>query len=158
MSLSEVYAALSGLSATLEREQERAKHREEIIDRLHEENQLLRRGELQQMHDPVRNALYRLLDRVRQAQRNPPDAEGVPQVLDLIGAELVEAIERTGMEKYEVAVGDPYDRDRHRPLGPVPVTDKGLDGTVVEVCADGFARGEQIVRRAQVRVGKYQED
>jgi molecular chaperone GrpE (heat shock protein) len=158
VSLVEVHAALSGLSATLEREQERAKHREEIIDRLHEENQLLRRGELQQMYEPVRAALFRLYDNLGRAVQDPPDAEHIVPLLRAIGDELAEALGRTGIEKYEVGLGDLYDRELHRPLGPAPVTDEDLDGRVVEICSDGFARGEQIVRRAQVRVGKYQED
>ncbi|GAB3686849.1 hypothetical protein GCM10027589_55510 [Actinocorallia lasiicapitis] len=158
MSLVEIHAVLSGLSATLEKEQERARHREEIIDRLHEENQLLRRGELQQMHEPVRAALFRLYDVVRRAELTPPDSANVAPLLAMIGDELAEALGRTGVEKYDVSPGDVYDRDLHRPLGAAPVEDKALDGRVVEVCSDGFTRGEQIVRRAQVRVGKYQED
>lgn len=158
VSLVEVHAALSGLSATLEREHERAKHREEIIDRLHEENQLLRRGELQHMHEPVRAALYRLYDIVRRAEQEPPDGEHVAPLLEMIGDELAEALGRTGVERYPVEFGDVYDSTLHRPLSATPVTDPALDGKVVEVCAQGFIRGEQIVRRAQVRVGKYRED
>ncbi|WP_344237905.1 nucleotide exchange factor GrpE [Actinocorallia libanotica] len=154
----ELRDALLGLSARLEREHERAKHREEIIDRLHREIQHLRRGELQQLHEPVRGALYRLYDLVRRAELDPPRGDHVAPLLQMIGDELAEALGRTGVELIEVEFGDPYDSARHRPLGTEPVTDRALDGRVVEVCADGFARGELVVRRAQVRVGKYQED
>ncbi len=158
MTPAELRDALLGLSARLEREHERAKHREEIIDRLHRENQHLRRGELQQLHEPVRGALYRLYDLVRRAELEPPQGDHVAPLLQMIGDELAEALGRTGVELIEVEFGDPYDSARHRPLGTEPVADRSLDGRVVEVCADGFARGELVVRRAQVRVGKYQED
>ncbi|WP_344451160.1 nucleotide exchange factor GrpE [Actinocorallia aurantiaca] len=158
VTLAELRDALLGLSARADREHERAKHREEIIDRLHRENQQLRRGELQQLHEPVRGALYRLYDLVRRAELDPPDGDHVAPLLRMIGDELSEALGRTGVELFEVEFGEPYDSARHRPLGSEPVTDRSLDGRVVEVCADGFARGELVVRRAQVRVGKYQED
>ncbi len=158
MTLAELRDALLGLSASVEREHERAKHREEIIDRLHRENQHLRRGELGRVHEPVQGALYRLYDLVRRAELDPPDGTHVAPLLRMIGDELAEALGRTGVELFEVEFGEPYDSARHRPLGTEPVTDRALDGKVVEVCADGFARGELVVRRAQVRVGKYRED
>ncbi|MCD0448717.1 nucleotide exchange factor GrpE [Actinocorallia sp. API 0066] len=156
--LAELCSALSGLTAMVGREHERARHREEIIDRLHRENESLRRGELDQLHEPVRAALYRLYDLVRRAEVQPPDGEHVAPLLGMIGDELAEALGRTGVEIFEVEFGEPYDSARHRPLGVEPVTDRGLDGKVVEVCREGFARGDVIVRRAQVRVGKYRED
>lgn len=157
MTLVQVHAALSGLSASLEREHERAKHREEIIDRLHEENQQLRRGELQQMHEPVRNALYRLYDLVRRAEQDPPEAGHIAALLSAIGDELAEALGRTGVERFQVAAGERFDNSLHRPVGAQTVADPELDGTVAEVCSDGFKRGEQTVRRAEVRVAKYKE-
>src|SRR5258707_12979238 len=57
--LAEVRDALSELTAAAKQEHERASHREPIIDRLPDENQLRRRGEIQVMHDPGRAALYR---------------------------------------------------------------------------------------------------
>lgn len=155
VTLADLRAAVAGLSANLGREHDRARHREEIIDRLHRENERLRRGELDQLHDPVRAALYRLYDLVRRAELEPPDGAHVAPLLGMIGDELAEALGRTGVEIFEVEFGEPYDSARHRPLGVEPVTDRGLDGRVVEVCRDGFARGEVVVRRAQVRIGKY---
>lgn len=158
VSLSQVRAALTELSAAVAREHERAAHREGIIDRLHEENQVLRRGELQQMHEPVRNALFRLYEIVRRAEKEPPTGDAVAPLLGMIGDELAEALGRTGVERYEVGVGDAFDREVHRPLGTAPVADEKRDGTVVEVNTDGFTRGEQVVRRAQVTVGKFRRE
>lgn len=161
--LSEIQSALSGLLSAVEREHERAAHREAIIDRLHEDNQVLRRGELQALHDPVRNALYRLHDMVRResgrwAAPEPPDPAHAAALLAAIADEIAEALARTGVERFTVKPGDPFDPVRHRPVGSDPVTETGLDGTVVTVLTDGFEMGEQVVRRSEVRIGKLQNN
>jgi molecular chaperone GrpE len=157
--LSEIQSALSGLVTVVEREHERAAHREAIIDRLHEDNQLLRRGELQALHEPVRNALYRLHDLVRReaarwAAAEPPDPAHAAALLSAVTDEIAEALARTGVERFTVKPGDPFDPARHRPVGSERVTDPGLDGTVMSVLTDGFEKGEQVMRRSEVTIGK----
>ena len=72
-------------------------------------------------------------------------------------ATVHEALGRTGVERFGVLAGDAYDPVRHRPMGTEPVTDPALDGTVASVLTDGFELGEQVVRRAEVRVGRLTE-
>jgi molecular chaperone GrpE len=151
------------LVSVVEREHDRATHREAIIDRLHEDNQLLRRGELQTLHEPVRNALYRLHDMVKResarwASPDPPDPAHVAALLSAIADEIAEALARTGVERFTVKPGDPFDPARHRPASSEPVTDPGLDGTVVSVLTDGFEKGEQVTRRSEVRIGKLKNN
>lgn len=162
--LTGVRSALADLVAVVGREHERAGHREAVIDRLHEDNQLLRRGELQALHEPVRGALYRLHDMVRReserwAAPDPPDPAYAAPLLSAIADEIAEALGRTGVERFTVKPGDPFDPARHRPVGVAPVTDPELDGTVAEALTDGFetAGGDQITRRAEVRVAKLRE-
>lgn len=155
--LAEVRDALSELTAAAKQEHERASHRESIIDRLHDENQLLRRGEIQVMYDPVRAALYRLHDMLKRAALDPPDREHASALLTAFADEAAEALGRTGVERFGVLAGDAYDPVRHRPMGTEPVTDPALDGTVASVLTDGFELGEQVVRRAEVRVGRLTE-
>jgi hypothetical protein len=166
---------LDRLAAATERAHERAAHREAIIDRLHDDNQMLRRGELQAMLDPIRTALYRLHDMVRReslrwtspaarhahdetavagAPVDPPDAAHVGPLLSAIADEIAEALARAGAERYTVRPGEPFDQARHRPVGTVPVTDPALDGAVVSARTDGFGQGEQILRRAEVIIGQ----
>ena len=160
--LSEGLAALQSsmdrLSAATEREHERATHREKIIDRLHEANQELRRGELQAMLDPIRASLYRLHDMVRRESRRWAEGIGDPAhvgaLLSAIADEIAEALARTGAERYTAEPGEPFDQVRHKPVDTVAVTDPALDGTVMAARGDGFRRGEQILRRAEVVIGK----
>lgn len=160
--LSEGLAALqSGLDrliAATEREHERAAHREKIIDRLHEDNQELRRGELQAMLDPIRTSLYRLHDMVRRESRRWSDDGGDPAhvgpLLSAIADEIAEALARAGAERYTAEPGEPFDQALHKPVDTVAVSDPELDGAVVAARGDGFRRGERILRRAEVVIGK----
>ena len=156
--LAALQSALDRLIAATEREHERAAHREAIIDRLHDENQLLRAGEVEAMLTPIRTALYRLHDMVRrESQRcpqEPPDPAHVGPLLSAIADEIAEALARAGAERFTVRPGEAFDQVRHKPVGTVPVTDPTLDGTVVAAHTDGFGQGEQVLRRAEVVIGQ----
>jgi molecular chaperone GrpE (heat shock protein) len=154
--------ALAALTKRLEREHERAAHRETVIDRLHEENQALRRGELQSAFEPVRAALYRLHDLARReaehwARAEPPDPAHAAALLTAVADEVADALARTGVERFTVAPGEPYDSTRHRPVAVETVTDPGDAGTVVAVRTHGFERDGRVVRKAEVGVGKAPE-
>ncbi|GAA2589640.1 nucleotide exchange factor GrpE [Actinomadura fulvescens] len=159
----EIRDALTGLAARfdreLAREHERAAHREAVIDRLHEENQRLRRGELQATLEPLRTALYRLHDLARGgAQRwaapRPPTPADAASLLAAVADEVADALARTGVERFTVEPGEPYDATRHRPVAVEPVTDPARAGTVVAVRTDGFEHDGRVVRKAEVSVGK----
>jgi molecular chaperone GrpE len=157
--ISALQASLDRLLAATEREHERAAHREAVIDRLHDDNQSLRRGELQAMLEPIRTALYRLHDMVRRESErwsapHPPDAAHAGPLLCAIADEIAEALARTGAERFTPHPGDPFDPVRHRPVGTTQVADPALDGAVVTARTDGFGQGEQILRRAEVVIGQ----
>ncbi|MFC4532306.1 nucleotide exchange factor GrpE [Sphaerisporangium dianthi] len=140
------------------REHERAAHREQVIDRLHAENQQLRHGLLQEALTPVRARLYRLHDTVaREAARwrgpaHPP-AELAGPLFSAIAEEVAEVLGRTGAERAGVRAGDAYDPALHRPAGTSPVAEEA-DGTVVEVLSEAFTTGERVLRKASVVVGR----
>ncbi|TMR01073.1 nucleotide exchange factor GrpE [Actinomadura soli] len=154
--------ALTGLAARLDREHERAAHREAVIDRLHEENQRLRRGELQAMLEPVRAALYRLHDQARRESgrlaapdlTEPPDPRGTALLLAAVADDVADALARLGVERFTVEPGAPYDAARHRPVAVTPVDDPMRDGTVTAVESDGFEQSGKVLRKAAVRVGR----
>ncbi|GAA0353651.1 nucleotide exchange factor GrpE [Actinoallomurus spadix] len=155
VSLEEIRSLLTGLTEAVGREHERAAHRERVIDRLHEDNQRLRHGELQATFEPVRAALYRLYDLVRrEAERETADPAHTPVLLAAIADELAEILARTGVERMPVETGEPFDPARHRPSGTEDVADADLDGTVARVQRAGFVRGDRIVRRAEVIIAR----
>jgi molecular chaperone GrpE (heat shock protein) len=158
----DVRDALAGLAARLDREHERAAHREAVIDRLHEENQRLRRGELQHLLEPVRTALYRVHDQARRESgrlaapgaAGPPDPGQTALLLAALADDVADALARLGVERFTVEPGAPYDASRHRPVAVTPVADPLRDGTVTDVRSDGFEQGGKVLRKAEVSVGK----
>lgn len=159
----DVREAIAGLAARLDREHDRAAHREAIIDRLHEENQRLRRGELQALLEPVRTALYRLHDQARResgrwAEPDPPDPAHAASLLAAVADDVADVLSRIGVERFTAEPGEPYDAARHRPVAVAPVTEPGRAGTVVSVQADGFEQGGRVLRKAEVCVGKLPPD
>ncbi|MFA1539018.1 nucleotide exchange factor GrpE [Actinomadura monticuli] len=161
----DVRDALAGLAARLDREHERAAHREAVIDRLHEENQRLRRGELQGMLEPVRTALYRLHDQARRESdrlaapdlAEPPDPRQTAMLLAALADDVADALARLGVERFTVEPGSPYDASRHRPVAVTPVADPLRDGTVTAVQSDGFEQSGKVLRKAAVSVGRLDE-
>ena len=150
---------LAGLAARLDREHERAAHREAVIDRLHAENQRLRRGELEAMLEPVRTVLYRLHDQARRESARLGEAEaaeaaGAGPLLAAMADEVADALARLGVERFTVEPGQPYDASRHRPVAVAAVDDPLRDGTVTAVQSDGFEQGGRVLRKAAVSVGK----
>jgi molecular chaperone GrpE (heat shock protein) len=154
-----VLSVLSQLAEKVDREHERAAFRESIIDRLHAENQELRRDQLDTALEPVRTLLYRLhatllRETRRWASGAAPGIEHVPPLLSALADDVAETLERTGVEPFAVEVGDRFDPSRHRPREAVEVTDPNLVDAVVEVLTVAFARGDRVVRRADVTVGR----
>jgi molecular chaperone GrpE (heat shock protein) len=154
----ELARQLAALTETIRREHERAAHREQVIDRLHAENQQLRHGLLQEALTPVRAGLYRLYDTlVREATRwqgaDPPSPELAGPLLSALADEVAEVLGRTGAELVTVEPGDAYDPAVHRPARTA-VVGAGAEGTVVEVLVEGFAMGDRVLRKASVVVGR----
>ncbi|MEO3812408.1 nucleotide exchange factor GrpE [Sphaerisporangium sp. B11E5] len=160
--IEELSRQVTALTETTRREHERAAHREQVIDRLHGENQQLRHGLLQEALAPVRAGLFRLHDTVsREAARwqgeNPPSAELAGPLLAATADEVAEVLGRAGAERAGVRPGDPYDAALHRPVRTV-VVEADADGTVVEVLSEAFTAGERVLRKAAVVVGRATEE
>jgi molecular chaperone GrpE (heat shock protein) len=126
----------------------RSAHRESLIDRLHEENQRLRGGISRAVLEPVVADLIRLYDQLsREARRLGTGGQADP-LLWSFAEDVAQILDRCGYEVFSAEPGDPFLRERHRPLAVVPCDDESRHNTVAEVVAAGFAeRGTGRVRR-----------
>ncbi|CAL9419629.1 hypothetical protein SUDANB121_01843 [Nocardiopsis dassonvillei] len=137
LSLERVLASLDDRLAALD---ERARHREAVIDRLHAENRELRADRDRTLFDPVVTDLIHLYDQLAREARGLRE-RGEGRLADLLAGfadDALLALERLGVEPVEAGVGDPFRADLHRPLAAVADPDPALDGTVAEVTAPGF--------------------
>jgi molecular chaperone GrpE len=135
----------------------RAAHREQIIDRLHDENQQLKQGTHRAVLEPVVADLIRLHDQLAREARRAGDEGGF---LSSFAAEVAEILDRCGIEMFDTAFGESFQSDRHRPLAVVPTSDPGLNNTVAESIAAGFydRQASRVRRPAQARFHQYRAD
>ena len=142
------------------REQERAAFRESVIDRLHAENQVLRRGEMDALFQPVRDGVVALHDLARRAagqyrRTEAPTAERGAALLDTLAEEAADVLARLGVSRIEPVAGEVFDPARHRGVGTALADQPWQDNTVAEVSATGFALAEKVIRRAEVVVARH---
>ena len=135
----------------------RSAHRESLIDRLHEENQRLRGGIGRVVLEPVVADLIRLYDQLsREARRLGADGQADP-LLWSFAEDVAQILDRCGYEVFSAEPGDPFLRERHRPLAVVPCDDESRHNTVAEVVAAGFLERDtgRIRRPLHARFHQY---
>lgn len=147
---------LTGVEQRLTDFHRRSEHRETVIDRLHEENQLLRSGLRKSILDPVVTDLFRLYDALqKEAVRLTDDPTG--RLFASFADETELILERCGMEAFVPKPGDPFEPSRHTPVTTVPAADSALHNTVETVLAIGFVEQEsgRVRRPARARFWQY---
>jgi len=131
--------ALAQIRDQLAAGNDRAAAREQIIDRLHAENQRLRSGELQLLLRPILTDLQRLRNELLGgAGDRPLSPEQVAALLASYASSVELTLERGGIRVVRPRSGIPFDPAAHRVVGVVPTGDSALDGTVADVTADGY--------------------
>src|SRR6478672_10364514 len=134
----------------------RSAHRESVIDMLHEENQQLRVGISRAILEPVVADLIRLYDQIyREVRRLEADGQD-GRLLRSFADDIAQILDRCGIEIYSAEPGDPFNRDRHRPLAVVVCLDESQHNTVAEVAAVGFADRETDRVRRPLQARFYQ--
>ena len=155
--LGELAARLGRVEEQLAEFHRRSAHRELVIDRLHEENQELRGGFAKIILEPVVADLIRLDDQLtREVRRLESDGQD-PRLLWSFAEDIRQILDWCGIDVFSAEPGDPFDRDRHRPLAVVACQDESRHNTVAEVVAAGFAEREtgRVRRPVQARFYQY---
>jgi len=93
--------------------------------------------------------LQRAIDAASQAGTLEHLLEGVQMTAGLFLSKL----QSIGVEP-NPALGQPFNPNLEQAVGTVPVTDPGQDGVVVEEVQPGYSMQGQLLRPAQVRVGR----
>lgn len=130
--------------------------REELLDRLHSENQRLRAGETAQVQAPVLREMIRSYDLVltlaREGSTAGPD-------LDLVGRRLLDGLEQSGVRSLHPEGGEAFDAECHAAVERVDTPQPDLDMTVARTVRLGFKQdGGRILRPADVAVRRYRAD
>ena len=136
-------------------------HMNEILDRLHAENERLRRGEVEQLLQPVFRDLLKLSDdwTAMAASWESKDAATPADVANKCrnvaeDAELI--LERYGVDSFAPDIGATVERRQHRVVGKIPAESSETDNTVAEVRRPGYVYGEKVIRFAEVVAARYE--
>jgi molecular chaperone GrpE (heat shock protein) len=142
-------------------DQERlAKERERIIDRLHEENQRLKQGELLKQMMPVYRDLMRLYDDLKKTAleysgKTEITAESAAQDWDFFATAVTDLLYRYGVEVLPVEPGTLFDPKCHRAAIVQKTSERDRDKTVARVLSAGFAADNKVLRAAGIEVFRY---
>jgi molecular chaperone GrpE len=158
--IKELHDTMNGLSFQVAREHDRAKAREAVIDRLHEENQRLRAGEAREFLRPVLADLRQLRDDLLGQARTVPEtmsAGNVAVLLESYADSMVIILERYGVIAVSPPPRAPFDPRRHCATGTMTAPEQELDGMIATVLSDGYedARTGMVIVSARVIVYQY---
>lgn len=148
--LREINVELAGLH-------EQSRFLNTVLDRLHSENETLRRAESQRALPTGSRELIKLADdwRSRGAALNNR-AEPCSADLARLCAEVVDDVtlilQRQGVEEFWPAIGIAFDRQEQRAVATRTTDESSLDGTVAHVRRPGYRVEDRIVRFAEVEV------
>jgi len=148
---------LPELVRALEESNRISAEREQVIDRLYEENQHLRAGELQQALMPVLRDLMRLYDDLHKTAtaysgRTPLDPGEVLREWEYYRDSMLDILYRQGVEPCATTEGSPFDPKEHRACGTVSTNEHHQDRTIARVIRAGFRTEARLLRTADVEV------
>jgi molecular chaperone GrpE len=99
-----------------------------------------------------------VLDNLQRAIHAATQTGTIEHLLDgvqMTAALFLSKLQSIGVEPI-VALEQPFDPNLEQAIGTVQVSDAGQDGMVVEEVQRGYQMGDQLLRPAQVRVGRFE--
>jgi molecular chaperone GrpE len=131
---------LAAIDARLGALNERAAHREAVIDRLHQEKEELRRGERRLLLEPVVADLIRLHDSLTRevARARGAEEQAHAELLRSFADDVETMLDRCGIDTLTVEPGAHHSVHEHRVVGVLPTDAPELHNTIAEVVGLGF--------------------
>jgi molecular chaperone GrpE (heat shock protein) len=153
--------ALAGIHAELAGLHAQNRHLNQIMDRLHAENERLRSDETEQLLQPLFRDLIKLGDdwastaAVWSTERDAATPQDVARRCGEMAEDAAMILQRYGVERFSPDPGVAFERRLHRAVASTATGDPGLDGTVAQVRRAGYAYGEKVIRFAEVLVHQH---
>jgi molecular chaperone GrpE len=157
-------AQVAELEKKLEAAETQTRHFAQQFDRARTEfaasrERMQRENERRQKHEQgqvVKGLLDVLdtLDRSLESVRNQPPGQAFVDGVQMIRHQFEQALAALGLRRFD-GLGEEFDPVRHQAVTTMPVLDQAQDNRVVHGVASGVMVGDEVVRVAQVVVGKY---
>ncbi|MHC1690658.1 MAG: nucleotide exchange factor GrpE [Bacteroidales bacterium] len=158
-----IKAQISDLSAQFESKIKYDKHKEEIIDKLHSENQAFKNDLYKKLILPFVNEIIFMLDDYsilfkKHSETGINEVE-VPKLLKQFGGiseDLENLLYKNGIDVYTVE-GEQFDSSKQKVIKTIPTDDPLKDKTVCDKLKKGFVLDGKIIRMEHVSCYKFEK-
>lgn len=159
--LDAVQKALADLQQTFDDKIAEDTHKNGLFDNMHRELVRYQNGALDKIVDTIALDIIQLVDttkgHVRVYEKKEPTEENYKKLLRIvkgIAEDLEDILYRQNIESYRVP-GHEVDVRRQKIIQTIPTDDKSKDNLVAVRAADGYEKGDKVLRPERIKIFKY---
>lgn len=160
--LDAVQQALATLQQSFDDKIAEDAHKNGLFDNMHRELVRYQNGALDKIVDTIALDIIQLVDttkgHVRVYNKKEPTEENYKKLLRIvkgIAEDLEDILYRQNIESYRVP-GHEVDTRRQKIIQTVPTDDKSKDNLVAVRVADGYEKGDKVLRPERIKIFKYE--
>lgn len=160
--LDAVQQALATLQQTFDDKIAEDTHKNGLFDNMHHELVRYQNGALDKIVDTIALDIIQLVDttkgHVRVYNKKEPTEENYKKLLRIvkgIAEDLEDILYRQNIESYRVP-GHEVDTRRQKIIQTVPTDDKSKDNLIAVRAADGYEKGDKVLRPERIKIFKYE--
>lgn len=160
--LDAVQQALATLQQTFDDKIAEDTHKNGLFDNMHRELIRYQNGALDKIVDTIALDIIQLVDttkgHVRVYEKKEPTEENYKKLLRIvkgIAEDLEDILYRQNIESYRVP-GHEVDTRRQKIIQTMPTDDKSKDNLVAVRAADGYEKGDKVLRPERIKIYKYE--
>lgn len=160
--LDAVQQALATLQQSFDDKIAEDTHKNGLFDNMHRELIRYQNGALDKIVDTIALDIIQLVDttkgHVRVYEKKEPTEENYKKLLRIvkgIAEDLEDILYRQNIESYRVP-GHEVDVRRQKIIQTVPTDDKSKDNLVAVRAADGYEKGDKVLRPERIKIFKYE--
>lgn len=160
--LDAVQQALATLQQTFDDKIAEDTHKNGLFDNMHRELIRYQNGALDKIVDTIALDIIQLVDttkgHVRVYEKKEPTEENYKKLLRIvkgIAEDLEDILYRQNIESYRVP-GHEVDTRRQKIIQTMPTDDKSKDNLVAVRAADGYEKGDKVLRPERIKIFKYE--
>lgn len=160
--LDAVQKALADLQQTFDDKLAEDTHKNGLFDNMHRELVRYQNGALDKIVDTIALDIIQLVDttkgHVRVYEKKEPTEENYKKLLRIvkgIAEDLEDILYRQNIESYRVP-GHEVDVRRQKIIQTIPTDDKSKDNRVAVRAADGYEKGDKVLRPERIKIFKYE--
>lgn len=160
--LDTVQKALATLQQTFDDKIAEDTHKNGLFDNMHRELVRYQNGALDKIIDTIALDIIQLVDttkgHIRVYEKKEPTEENYKKLLRIvkgIAEDLEDILYRQNIESYRIP-GHEVDVRRQKIIQTLPTDDKSKDNLVAVRVADGYEKGDKVLRPERIKIFKYE--